>query len=104
LVIGDAVFSISYHGGDGNDVELTQITPPIASQIGGISSVPGNQIEIKGTGLPGATYNVLANQDLSTTNWTKIGTTICDPQTGAWTFVDAGALNYSKRFYRLQAP
>ncbi len=104
FVIGNALFTISYHGGDGNDVELTQISAPIPAQIGGITQVAGGQMNLGGSGLPGTTYTVEANVKLSSPGWTNIGTALCDPQTGKWSFVDVNAQNFPARFYRLVAP
>jgi autotransporter-associated beta strand protein len=66
--LGGAQFQITYKGGDGNDVVLTQITPVTPPQFGGINKLPNGQIKLTGTGAAGLTYIVEANADLMTTN------------------------------------
>ena len=98
------VFKISYSGGDGNDVVLTQLVAPPAPTIGGITNLPNNQIQITGSGVPGWTYVVQASEDLNNPNsWHDIGSAIADGN-GNITFIDPDAPKYSARFYRLVAP
>ena len=60
LTIGNFPFTISYHGGDGNDVVLTQANAvPIVPAVTGISpttgpSTGGTVVTITGTGFTGA--------------------------------------------------
>ena len=98
--VGDVQFQITYHGGDGNDVVLTQTTLPQPPKIAGITPGQNGQMQLQGTGLPGSVYGVEANTNLSTTNWIAIGYSIAD-QSGNVSFTDTNAPNYSMRFYRL---
>jgi autotransporter-associated beta strand protein len=95
-------FQITYHGGDGNDVELTQIALPGPSQVGSINHLGNGQIQLIGTGNPGMVYGIEANSDLSTSNWTNIGIVLTD-QLGEISFTDTNAPNFPQRFYRLKA-
>jgi autotransporter-associated beta strand protein len=95
---------ISYVGGDGNDVVLTQIAAPPAPTLGGITSTGNGQIQLTGSGVSGWTYSVQANDDLLNPNgWQTIGTATADGN-GAFQFNDPDAPNHTQRFYRLQAP
>jgi autotransporter-associated beta strand protein len=102
FVRGGVQFKISYKGGDGNDVELTQLSVG-QSQIGGISRLGNGQIQFSGSGIPGLAYTVEANVNLATTNWVNIGSALADPN-GVMSFVDADAPNHAMRFYRFKAP
>jgi hypothetical protein len=99
-----ARFRVSYIGGTGNDVVLTQLSvarPPLADAI----TVLGNgQIQIGGAGFPGQTYQVEANADLNTTNWVNLGVITAQPPSGALQFIDVDAANFPQRFYRLLLP
>jgi len=102
FLAGGAQFQITYKGGDGNDVVLTQMTAPTPSQIGGITSLPNGQIGLSGSGSAGASYDIEANLDLGTTNWVKLGT-VQAGQNGAISFIDLDAPNHAMRFYRFKA-
>jgi len=95
---GNTVFKISYHGGDGNDVVLTQVSTITPIQLA-ISKLPAGNIQLTGAGIPGLNYLVQANTNLATTNWIQIATVPAD-QNGSVSFVDTNASNYSARFYR----
>jgi autotransporter-associated beta strand protein len=98
-----AKFKISYHGGTGNDVVLTQTSLPSPPSFNNIAAQNGGTILLNGMGGAGLTYTVWANADLRTTNWLNIGTAMANGS-GAFQFTDPGATNYSKRFYRLSWP
>ncbi len=100
LVIGGAQFQITYQGGDGNDVVLTQITAITPPHIGTIQKLPNGSMQIDATGLPNATYNIEATDNLTPPQWTSIGTSISDAQ-GNLQLIDADAPSHSMRFYRL---
>jgi autotransporter-associated beta strand protein len=102
FLAGGAQFQITYKGGDGNDVVLTQMTVPTPSQIGGITALPNGQIGLSGSGSAGASYDIEANLDLGTTNWVKLGT-VQAGQNGAISFIDLDAPNHAMRFYRFKA-
>jgi hypothetical protein len=97
-----AQFRITYKGGDGNDVVLTQIALPGPSQIGGITALGNGQIKISGSGNPGMVYGLEANDDLNTSNWVNIGIALAN-QLGEIEFVDSDAPNHRMRFYRFRA-
>jgi autotransporter-associated beta strand protein len=101
LVLGGALFQISYQGGDGNDVVLTQISAITPLQIGGIAKQVGGVIQLHGAGLPGANYAIEANADLNTTNWINIGGVAADAN-GLISFIDLNAPNFPMRFYRFK--
>jgi hypothetical protein len=48
-------------------------------------------------------YTVLANSNLSTTNWIAISTTATNG-TGSFQFIDPNATNFPHRFYMLSGP
>lgn len=102
LSIGGAQFQISYKGGDGNDIMLTQLSSS-APHIGGITPSGNGGIQLKGTGAAGVTYNVEANTNLSRTNWVKIGSGLADVN-GQVSFVDTNAASFQRRFYRFKSP
>ena len=66
--LGGAQFRISYTGGTGNDVVLTQLTTTPPPQLGNITRLNNGQIQLAGTGFPGLTYTIEGNFDLGTTN------------------------------------
>ena len=98
-----AQFKISYHGGSGNDVMLTQITVPAASTISGITKLGGGGIQINGTGVTNLAYTVSANTNLLTPTWISIGTATANAL-GQIQFMDPGATNFPIRFYRFTWP
>ncbi len=97
-----AQFQITYKGGDGNDVVLTQIALPGPSQIGGITALGNGQIKITGSGNPGSVYGLEGNDDLNTSNWVNIGIALAN-QLGEIEFIDSDAPNHPMRFYRFKA-
>jgi fibronectin-binding autotransporter adhesin len=100
MLVGGTQYQVSYKGGDGNDVVLTQTAVAQPPKLGGLTAMPNGQIQLQGTGFPGSVYGVEANTNLSTTNWIAIGYSIADQQ-GGISFTDTNAPNYSMRFYRL---
>lgn len=106
VVAGNGVhFTISYQGGTGNDVVLTQTTvvaPPMPPQISGIARMNG-VVSLKGTGAPNATYHVQANTNLVTTNWVNLGP-VTASGLGVLIFTDSQAGSYAQRFYRFVYP
>jgi autotransporter-associated beta strand protein len=98
------VFKITYTGGDGNDVVLTQQRVPAGPTLGTISQDNGGQIQITGKGIPGWIYTVEATEDLGNPNsWQTIGTIMADGN-GNLAFADPDAPNHALRFYRFKAP
>jgi len=100
--VGNAQFQISYHGGDGNDVELTHVGVVAPPQIGNITKLGNGQIQLAGSGMPNASYDVQANTNLSTTNWLWISTIQADAN-GLLTVTDTNAANFPQRFYRFKS-
>ena len=107
---GGGGFTISYHGGDGNDVVLDRAqTPPpdappaITGFSVGPADVNGNRtVTITGTGAPGVSHRLEVSANLS--QWMPTGAA----QSAA---ANTGALNFSvtaspavrpKEFYRLR--
>lgn len=102
LNINHRQFKISYLGGDGNDVVLTQISEPLPGKVDELLRY-ADHIELIGTGTPGVPYTVQANHDLTTTNWVSIGTAPANGSGKIYT-LDADSNNYPIRFYRLRLP
>jgi len=101
-----AHFTISYHGGTGNDVVLTQTTlpaPPARPQLTGITRLSNGNVNLIGTGTPSAIYHVRANTNLATTNWINLGPVTAN-NLGALAFTDSQANVYPTRFYQLVYP
>jgi fibronectin-binding autotransporter adhesin len=98
-------FRITYQGGTGNDVVLTQLGLQQKPQIGTIKKLPNGQIEINGTGVPNLLYSVFAstNVALPSTNWLDLGFIQATPS-GALQFVDPDATNFVMRFYQFVLP
>ncbi len=99
-----AQFRISYVGGTGNDVVLTQITLPEPPQFGNITQLENGQIQLTGTGIPGLVYILQGNADLKTTNWVTLGEIAAQPPAGALQYIDMDATNHPQRFYRFLLP
>jgi autotransporter-associated beta strand protein len=100
LTISGAQFRISYHGGDGNDVELTQMGVAVPPQFTSIQNLGNGQIQLTAIGTGGVSYGVQANAELTSTNWTKIGVALA-AQNGGISFTDTNGASFSNRFYRL---
>ncbi len=104
LVAGGAQFQITYLGGDGNDVVLTQIGLASGAHMGGVKKLPGGGIQIDGTGFPNANYTVQAATNLTPPIlWTDIGS-ITGNQQSQLQFIDNNATNFPVRFYRFTLP
>ena len=104
LMIGGAQFQITYQGGDGNDVVLSQITALPGPQISEVEKLGNGSIQISATGSPDTLYNVEATQDFNPpVQWTNIGTAMANAQ-GQLQFTDSDAPNHSMRFYRFVLP
>src|SRR5262249_38316601 len=101
LIIGGAQFQIAYHGGDGNDVVLTQISAPTRPQITSITKLLSGAIQTTANGTAGASYEAEANTNLTTSTWLNLGTSMADTN-GAINFTDVDATNVPVRFYRLK--
>ena len=98
-----AAFRISYKGGDGNDVVLTQTSLPTQPSLNGVVNLGGGIIQINGLGEPNQTYTVMASANLATTNWLNIGTATASGL-GTLQFTDHNTNIYPMRFYRFLWP
>jgi autotransporter-associated beta strand protein len=104
FTVGGAKFQISYTGGDGNDVVLTQVASATNAQMRGVSKIIGTTMQVSGVGSPGYDYAVQASTNLSTTNWINIGTVTAGGD-GSMTFNDFNAMtSHPMRFYRFVVP
>jgi fibronectin-binding autotransporter adhesin len=96
-------FTISYVGGNGNDVVITRVANPMPAQIQGISPDPDGML-LNVSGEVGLTYRVEAAFDLGGTNeWTTIGSVTLN-QSGFANFIDGAGQIYPRRFYRFVTP
>lgn len=98
-----AKFKISYHGGTGNDVVLTQISLPTQPIVNGIVEIGGGVVQLNGAGVSNLTYTVWANTNLLTATWVNIGSATANGL-GTLQFTDPQATNYPIRFYRFSWP
>lgn len=64
-----------------------------------ITNLPGGRVQLAGAGQATTNYAILANTNLSSTNWVNIGT-VAAGTNGTWTFTDDTAPTFSRRFYR----
>jgi len=64
---------LSYIGGTGNDVVLTQTTQPANPQISTIAKQLNGQMLLTGLGEVGAGFEVFASTNLVSTNWVNLG-------------------------------
>ena len=104
LIIGGAQFKITYQGGDGNDVVLTQTSAITGPQVEGLKKLPDGNTQISATGFASTTYKVEATQNLNPpAQWTTLGSTLSDAL-GKMQFTDSSATNYPMRFYRFVLP
>ena len=97
-----AAFRISYRGGDGNDVVLTQIAArPILNSP---SLLANGTVLISGAGSPRAAYEVQATTNLADPSaWLLRGTTLAQAD-GSLSFIHTNALSAPQLYFRLQAP
>ena len=99
---GGQYFSITYQGGAGNkSAVVTRVNPP--GYLTRILSLPPTAVELFGAGGTNATYTILANTNLTTTNWIDIGTAPANGS-GSFFFYDSNTLVYPQRFYKIQPP
>ncbi len=100
-----AQYRITYHGGTGNDVVLTLLTPPITAppQVTGWTLLGDGSIKIAAAAQPGATYSILASTNLNHTNWLNLGPATADGL-GHLLFHDQNSTNFPRRFYRFRVP
>jgi autotransporter-associated beta strand protein len=98
-----AEFQISYKGGDGNDVVLTQLTQA-PMQLVNPMMLSGGAVQVTGKGAPGVSYTLQGTLDMSNAGgWTDLvqATAAGD---GSVTLVDPNPGKFPKRFYRVRSP
>jgi fibronectin-binding autotransporter adhesin len=92
-------FTISYVGGDGNDVELLQHNPP--ALLTSVTTITNDSTLLIGDGDKFVTYTVEASSNL--VDWIILGLSSANAG-GAFSFVDTNAPSFPIRFYRVQSP
>jgi hypothetical protein len=94
--------TISYVGGDGNDVVLYFGAPP--ARLTGIHALPGGAKEVRGLGISNLTYTIQAATNLTPAIvWSNLGTALADGS-GNISFTDTNAPLFPIRFYRALSP
>jgi len=96
--VGSTPFQISYQGGDGNDVVLTQTGPTIAPRIDAIIPLPNGDVQLIGTGFPFGNYIVQRSADFE--QWSALDTVAADVA-GVIQYEHAGGFGIPCAFYRL---
>ena len=107
VTLGTQVFTITYHGGTGNDVVLTLVSggrPPLSIDKFTSSRVPGNPnanaVLIEATGQPGVLHVIESSSDLVFWNVINAIPVLTDAQGHSSTsFFDD---NPARRFYRIK--
>ncbi len=105
IVVADngAHFKISYQGGTGNDVVLTEVGLPPRPTVSNITNLGAGGVQINGTGFTNLAYSVQATTDLTSGSWVYVGTAVAN-SLGQLQFTDPGSTNYPIRFYRFSWP
>jgi autotransporter-associated beta strand protein len=98
FTISNQLFSISYLGGDGNDVVITRGFPKARFNSFTMSN---GLFTLQLLGQPGSNYVIEASTNLS--NWLPISTNQADG-TGLLQFIDADTMVFPMRFYRSLTP
>lgn len=98
-----AQFKITYQGGTGRSVVLTQISLPSQPKFTGITKLGGGSDQLNGTGYTNLAYTVEASTNLATANWVTIGTATAN-SSGQIQFTDPNAADFPIRFYRFSFP
>lgn len=97
-----AIFVITYHGGNGNDIVLIQQTVGYTSQITGAARQPNGRFAITASGFPNTIYRVDACTNLTPpVAWTQIGSVTANAA-GTVSYSDVSAALYPVRFYRFR--
>ncbi len=102
LTNNGVVLSISYQGGDGNDIVLYAGTPP--ARLTGVTASPNGVAQIQGLGLSNLTYAIQAATNLNPViQWSAIGAALANTN-GLFSFTDTNAPQFPMRFYRAISP
>ena len=104
------IFTISYVGGDGNDVVLTTpITSTVATILSfSVSAGSGAEagmtvFDMSATGTPSTAYRLEASTDLVA--WSTVQTVTADAMTGALAFhIAQSPITFPRRFFRVVTP
>jgi autotransporter-associated beta strand protein len=94
-------FKISYVGGDGNDVVLTQVSPILPPLLSSITVNSNGAAQLNGTGLAGTTYSVEWSSNLVA--WSLLAAPLADTN-GLFQVSDAVLGKAPQRFFRVVAP
>jgi hypothetical protein len=96
------LFQISYTGGSGNDVVLTRVAAPAASNF--VASASSGQMQLSGQGFANAAYVLEAATNLNTPIlWQPIQTNVANGS-GLVSFTDPDLPLNAQRFYRIASP
>jgi hypothetical protein len=99
LNVSGTPFRITYKGGSGNDVVLTQLTTTQRPRLA-IQSVPSNNVRLSwGTNFTG--YTLEANTNLNTNAWAVVSPS---PSISGTNNVVTNATSGTTKYYRLRAP
>jgi hypothetical protein len=74
-------------------------TQAVPASIVSIAQLLDKTVRVVGNGVSGRTYQLQATADLSSPQWTSIGTVVAALD-GSFQIVDSDAVNYAARFYR----
>jgi autotransporter-associated beta strand protein len=103
VLIGEALFHISYAAGSGlNDVVLTRAVPP-PSTISLLSFNGNDGARIEGIGESGLSYVIEFTPTLNEPiSWMPVSTNTADAN-GVWQFTDGNSRSVPMRFYRARS-
>jgi hypothetical protein len=108
LPLGGGIVSITYSGGDGNDIALTRVPPPapdngefhLAGHLAGGGQPGAPPVRYSGTGIPGISYALEVSIDLDT--WAIAATGVADAG-GVIHLEWSPPTIPSRRFFRVRA-
>ncbi len=101
LNVGNRQFKISYVGGDGNDVVLTQVTSSTPPVFNSVTRLANGTCVLLGSGSASVQYTIEASTNLTT--WDFLMNVSAD-NNGNFQINDAGAQQFTRRFYRGYGP
>jgi hypothetical protein len=100
LTLGGQLFQISYTGGEGNSVALTQLSGPFAPLLR-IESITNSAVRLLWSTNIANGINLQSNTDLATTNWIGVSP---PPVVLGTDFVVTNSIAGGQKFYRLFKP
>ncbi|HTQ52650.1 MAG TPA: hypothetical protein VMJ12_18220, partial [Candidatus Acidoferrales bacterium] len=98
---GDLTFTVlatDDKGAQGATNVTVSITPLPVRQLDALGFQTNRAFKLCMGGEPGTNYQILAGDNVTTTNWTVLGT--MESTNGIWRYFDATATNSSQRYYR----